>query len=106
MAGFLDDLAARASAYTTEETTVARACFKALLDGAPATVSTLSSRLDMTAVAVAQILTALERKGALAMEGGRVTVARGLSQPPTAHRLEVAGRHAIYACCAVDAVEL
>jgi hypothetical protein len=104
VAGFLDDLSARARAYTPEETTVARACFNALLTGLPAGIPDLLSRLGEPAETVTGILAALQRKGVLAIDADGVTVARGLSRLPTAHRLSVNEGPVVFACCAVDAI--
>jgi alkylmercury lyase len=104
MAGFLDDLSARARAYTPEETTVARACFNALLTGSPVGIPDLLSRLAAPAEAVTAILAALQQKGVLAIDADGVTVARGLSRLPTAHRLSMNAGPVIFACCAVDAI--
>src|SRR5687767_9635351 len=102
MAGFLDDLRARANAYTLEETTVARACFNTLLTGSPAGIRDVPSRLAAPAEVVTAILAALEQKGVLAIDADGVTVARGLSRLPTAHRLRVNEGPVVFACCAVD----
>lgn len=104
MAGFLDDLAGQADAYTPEETAVARVCFKALLTGSPAPIPNLLSRLELPADTGKRALAALQQKGVLAIDGDSVTVVRGLSRPPTAHQLQVNEASAVYACCAVDAV--
>jgi hypothetical protein len=104
VAGFLDDLGERASIYTPEETTVARACFNALLTGSPAGIPDLLSRLAAPAEAVTRILAALEQKGVLAVDSDGVTVARGLSRLPTAHRLSVNAGPDVFACCAIDAI--
>ena len=104
MAGFLDDLRARANAYTPEETTVARACFNTLLTGSPAGITDVLSRLAAPAEAVTASLAALEQKGVLAIDADGVTVARGLSRLPTAHRLRVNEGPVVFACCAVDAI--
>ena len=104
MAGFLDDLRARSSVYTPEETTVARACFNALLTGSPAGIADLLSRLSVPAETVTAILAAFEQKGVLAIDADGVTVARGLSRLPTAHQLRVNEGPVVFACCAVDAI--
>ncbi|HUF93516.1 MAG TPA: organomercurial lyase [Candidatus Limnocylindria bacterium] len=106
MAGFLDDLAERARGYTPEEVAVARACFSALLTGAPAVIPDVLSGLDIGVDAGRRVLAALEEKGVLAISAGAITVARGLSRPPTDHRLHVNEGPALYACCAVDAVAI
>ena len=104
MAGFLDDLAERAGAYTPEETAVARACFNALLTGAPAAIPHLLRRLGMSAATSTQVVAALAQEGVLAVDADVVTVARGLSRPATPHQLQVNEGPVVYACCAVDAV--
>ena len=104
MAGFLDDLAERAGAYTPEETAVARACFNALLTGAPAAIPHLLRRLGMSAATGTRVVAALAQEGVLAVDADVVTVARGLSRPATPHQLQVNEGPVVYACCAVDAV--
>jgi hypothetical protein len=81
VAGFLDDLSARARAYTPEETTVPRACFNALLTGSPVGIPDLLSRLAAPADAVTAVLAALQQKGVVAVDADGVMVACGLSTP-------------------------
>lgn len=104
MTDFLSGLAARVAAFTPDETAVARHCFRALLAGGAARAATIPEALGLDPARVASALAALRRRGSLAVdEAGAVTVARGLSAPPTPHRLAVSGAVA-YACCAVDAI--
>jgi hypothetical protein len=106
VAGFLEDLAERARGYTPEEVAVARACFNALLTGTPAAIPDVLSGLGIPVEAGRRVLAALEKKGVLAISAGAITVARGLSRPPTDHRLHVNEGPPLYACCAVDAVAI
>ena len=83
---------------------MARACFNALLTGSPAGIPDLLSRLAAPAETVMGILAVLQQKGVLALDADGVTVVRGLSRLPTAHRLRVNGGPVVFACCAVDAI--
>jgi alkylmercury lyase len=100
---FLAGLAARSAAFTTTEAAVTRHCFRALLAGGPAAVTTLPSALGLPREDVDTAVTGLVARGAMVIERGAVVVSSGLSHAPTPHRvvLDGAARHV---CCAVDAV--
>ena len=103
MQDFLTGLAERAAAFTPAEAAITRHCFRALLDGRPASVGGLSSALALATEDVERTVCRLTARGAIVVEHGAVTVASGLSQPPTPHRLRWDDRTR-YVCCAVDAV--
>jgi alkylmercury lyase len=102
---FLAGLAARVAALTDDEAAVSRHCFRALLAGHPARLSTLAEATGRDAAGIGRAVDALSGRGHLGIDeaSGTVTVARGLSASPTPHRLRLDTR-TLHVCCAVDAV--
>jgi alkylmercury lyase-like protein len=100
---FLAGLAARAAAFTVADAAVTRHCFRALLAGHPASVAGLASAVGLPDQDVERAVAALAAAGTILIDGDAVTVAGGLSDSPTAHRVVLDGvtRHV---CCAVDAI--
>lgn len=103
MTDFAAEIEAFLASFSPEETTVMRQAFRAVLEGAPATVADLRAASGCPGPVVEAAVRRLLERGTLVMEDGRITGSRGLSLTETPHRLVLAGRPR-YAFCAVDAV--
>lgn len=105
MGGFLQSLDAFLATFSPAERAVARHAFHGILAGRPVACTDVADALGLApAESEAAIARHVER-GTMVVEDGRVVAARGLSQPPTAHALAIAGRR-LHAFCAVDAIAI
>lgn len=91
------------ASFSPEEVAVMRHAFRAILDGAPATIEDLSVGTGLPRRTADEARQRLLERGTLVEEDRRITGARGLSLTETPHRLTLDGSPR-YAFCAVDAV--
>ena len=103
MTDFAEDVERFLASFSPDETAVMRYAFRAILEGAPATITDLLVGTGLPRRAADEATQRLLERGTLVEEAGRITGARGLSLTETPHRLMLDGSPR-YAFCAVDAV--
>ncbi len=69
-----------------------RHAFRAILEGAPATIANLRAASGLPGPVVEEAVRRLLERGTLVAEAGRITGSRGLSLTEMPHRLVLAGR--------------
>ncbi|MBI2369826.1 MAG: hypothetical protein HYV08_06265 [Deltaproteobacteria bacterium] len=105
MSEWAEEIERYLASFSPEEVAVSRYAFRAILAGAPATLTELPGALSLSPAAVEAAVRRLTERGIMAMapQPQRIVGVRGLSSVETDHRLTLGGRQ-LYAWCAVDGV--